>query len=176
MVQRLINARYDFFAKIRIGDKEIRCSMKNLILHPTETSQWHAIVNEAQADCQLILNENTESYLVFLLMRFTHQTQWMHSVVAFDFLQALKSQRHGKISLLQEVGDKSLLLSGLFPETAARRVNLSYFTDMGQMAYLSIGDLHEEPTMSGLYYELSEQFSTMQKILQTMSCGSGIAK
>lgn len=145
--------------------------MKNLILHPTETSQWHAIVNEAQAACQLILNENTESYLVFLLMRFTHETQWLHSVVAFDFLHALESQRHGKMELLREVGDKSLLLSGLFPETAARRVSLHYFMDMGQMAYLSVGELYDEPVMSSLYYELSEQFSAMQRILQSMSQG-----
>lgn len=39
--------------------------MKKLILHPTELSQWHALVNEAQATTDLILNESTESYLVF---------------------------------------------------------------------------------------------------------------
>ena len=45
--------------------------MNKLILHPTDISQWHALVNEAQAATRLILNENTESYLVFLLMRFS---------------------------------------------------------------------------------------------------------
>ena len=50
--------------------------MNKIILHPTETSQWHALVNEAQAASRLILNEDTESYLVFLLMRFAHETQW----------------------------------------------------------------------------------------------------
>ena len=39
--------------------------MNTLILHPTDMSQWHALVYEAQANTQIILPENSESYLVF---------------------------------------------------------------------------------------------------------------
>lgn len=60
--------------------------MKRLILHPTDISQWHALVNEAQAATRLILNEATESYLVFLLMRFTQNPKLIESIVALDFL------------------------------------------------------------------------------------------
>ena len=45
--------------------------MKSLILHPTDIAQWYALVNEAQVASQLNLTENTESYLVFLLQRFS---------------------------------------------------------------------------------------------------------
>lgn len=142
--------------------------MNRIILHPTETSQWHALVNEAQAACHLILNENTESYLVFLLMRFIHETQWIDSVVALDFLHAMHGTRRVKTELLREVGDKSLLFSGLFSEMAEKRVSVSYFTDLGQAAYLSVGELYEEPQVAKLYYELSHQFLMMQQILQTI--------
>lgn len=142
--------------------------MNKIILHPTETSQWHALVNEAQAASRLILNEDTESYLVFLLMRFAHETQWVESVVAFDFLHAMQASRAAKTELLREVGDKSLLFSGLFSEMAQKRVGMNYFTDLGQAAYLSVGELYDEPQVAKLYYELSQQFLMMQQVLQTI--------
>ena len=142
--------------------------MTKLILHPTDTSQWHALVNEAQASTQLVLNENTESYLVFLLMRFSQSTQLMESVMALDFLESMHVTSRRQAALLREVGDKSLLFCGLFPGMADRRhVRLDYFTEMGQAAYLSVGELEERETAS-LYFQLSEQFIKMQQILQAM--------
>ena len=44
--------------------------MKNLILHPTDISQWYALVTEAEVATHQNLTEDTESYLVFLLQRF----------------------------------------------------------------------------------------------------------
>lgn len=143
--------------------------MKQLILHPTAVSQWHALVNEAQASTRLVLNENVESYLVFLLMRFTQTTQLLDSVVALDFLNSLQNPRRIKTDLLRDVGDKSLLFSGLFPGIAEKkRVSLHYFTDLGQAAYLSVGEMYEEPQVAGLYYELSQKFLVLQQILNAM--------
>lgn len=143
--------------------------MKQLILHPTEISQWHALVNEAQALTQLVLNEDTESYLVFLLMRYTQGPKLIESVIALDFLEAMRNGRHRQVELLREVGDKSLLFCGLFPGMARKRqVSLDYFSDMGQAAYLSVSELQERQ-LSELYFELSAQFSNLQNILQAMS-------
>lgn len=142
--------------------------MKKLILHPTDTSQWHALVNEAQASTRLILSECTESYLVFLLMRFSQTTHLLESVVALDFLESMHKRGNQQLELLKDVGDKSLLFCGLFPGMAEKRnVSLEYFCDMGQSAYLSIGELHQS-SMAELYYELSEQFLSLQQILQAM--------
>ena len=142
--------------------------MKKLILHPTDTSQWHALVNEAQALTSLVLNENTESYLVFLLMRFSQSTQLIESVIALDFLESMRAPGRRQVELLRDVGDKSLLFCGLFPGMATKRhVRLDYFSDMGQAAYLSVGELKESESAS-LYFQLSEQFIMMQQILQAM--------
>ncbi|HAT8815126.1 TPA: hypothetical protein JBA58_05835 [Legionella pneumophila subsp. pneumophila] len=142
--------------------------MKQLILHPTDISQWHALVNEAQAATRLILNENTESYLVFLLMRFSQDTKLIESVVALDFLESMRKPRQLQVELLRDVGDKSLLFCGLFPGIAKKRhVSLSYFSDMGQAAYLTVGELEENQT-ANLYLQLSEQFITLQQVLQAM--------
>mgnify|MGYP000175567770 CR=1 FL=1 len=142
--------------------------MKKLILHPTDTSQWHALVNEAQASTRLVLNESTESYLVFLLMRFSHTTQLIESVMALDFLESMRAPGNRQIELLRDVGDKSLLFCGLFPGMAVRRhVRLEYFSDLGQAAYLTVGELQESQSAE-LYFQLSAQFIALQQILQAM--------
>lgn len=142
--------------------------MTHLILHPTDISQWHALINEAQAATRLILNENTESYLVFLLMRFSQGPKLIESVVALDFLDAMRNSKSQQIELLRDVGDKSLLFCGLFPGMAKKRhVSLSYFSDMGQAAYLTVGELKESATAE-LFFQLSDQFMQLQQILQAM--------
>ncbi|WP_133129922.1 hypothetical protein [Legionella yabuuchiae] len=142
--------------------------MKKLILHPTDTSQWHALVNEAQAATRLVLNENTESYLVFLLMRYSQTTQLLESVIALDFLESMQLFGKRQVERLKDVGDKSLLFCGLFPGMADKRhVSLEYFSDMGQAAYLSVGELQDNHS-GDLYFQLSEQFNMMQQILQAM--------
>jgi len=142
--------------------------MRPLILHPTDISQWYALVNEAQAATTLNLSESTESYLVFLLMRFSQGTKLIESVVALDFLESMRKPRSMQMELLREVGDKSLLFCGLFPGIAKKKhVSLSYFSELGQAAYLTVGELEEKQT-ADLYFQLSEQFVRLQQILQAM--------
>lgn len=143
--------------------------MSQLILHPTDISQWHALVNEAQASTKLILPENTESYLVFLLMRFTQSPELAESVLAVDFLNSMQAVGTRQLDLLREVGDKSLLLSGLFPGIAEKRhVKLTYFVDMGQSAYLTVSEL-EADEAAKLYQALSSQFEDLQSVLSAIS-------
>jgi len=146
--------------------------MGRLILHPTDMSQWHALVNEAQASSQVILPENTESYLVFLLMRFAQTPELVESVLALDFLQSMQAVGSRQVELLREVGDKSLLLSGLFPGIAEKRhLKLTYFVDMGQSAYLSVSEL-EASTDRNLYLSLSEEFKSLQGVLNALGLQS----
>ncbi len=136
-----------------------------LILHPTETSQWHALLNEAQASCDCLLSEDLESYLVFLLMRFNQTPDMTNSVLAMDFLASNQETGTKRIELLQEVGDKSLLFSGLFPGLAHRKlVSIDYFIDMGTTAYLTIAEI-ETTKGSELFTTLGENFQSMQLVL-----------
>ena len=144
--------------------------MKKLILHPTDVSQWHALVNEAQVATHVSLDENTESYLVFLLLRFSQKPQLLESLIALDFLESVHSSGKRQVALLRDVGDKSLLFCGLFPGMARKRhVSLEYFSDMGQAAYLSVGEM-DDSLSADLYLQLSEQFLILQQVLQAMRC------
>lgn len=142
--------------------------MSKLILHPTALSQWHALVNEAQASTHMILDQALESYLVFLLLRFSKETCFIKSLLGLDFLKSLGSGRHFQIEKLKDIGDKSLLFCGLFPGLAQkRRVSLDYFSDLGQSAYLSVGEL-ANPEHAALYHQLGEEFLRLQQILSAM--------
>lgn len=142
--------------------------MKKLILHPTEMGLWYDLVNEAEANTHLILSEATESYLVFLLMRFMQSTHLMESVLALDILEASQWLPRRQARVLKEVGDKSLLFCGLFPGMAQKkRVSLGYFSDLGQAAYLTLSEI-EPAENHALYSQLSEQFSSLQCILQAL--------
>ncbi len=141
--------------------------MTQIILHPTDLSQWHAFVNEAQASTRVILDEELESYLVFLLMRFAMTTDWIESPIALDFLKSMQ-QKPIHLESLRIIGDKSLLFSGLFPEIAMKRhVGLDYYIEMGKSAYLTVSEL-EEKSNSALYYHLSLNFLNLKTILDAL--------
>ena len=92
----------------------------------------------------------------------------MESIVAVDFLASMHASGRHQVELLRDVGDKSLLLCGLFPGMANKHhVGLDYFSEMGQAAYLTVGELQEQ-SMGELYLQLSHQFTSLQKILQAM--------
>ena len=142
--------------------------MSKLILNPTDTSQWHALVNEAQLSCHASLDEEMESYLVFLLMRFAQKSKLIESIVAIDFLESLHLHGNRKIHALRDVGDKSLLFCGLFPGVAdKRRVSIDYYIEVGQTAYLTASEV-EFHQFSQLFAQLSQGFTVLKEILNAM--------
>src|SRR5437899_10481277 len=113
--------------------------MSRLIIQPTEIAQWQELIKEAENSSQLVLNEELESYLVFLLIRFTGQPQLAKSVLALEFLENSRCLGQKQQEELRNVGDKCLLISGLFPGRAQRRrVKISYFVQLGQNAYVAL--------------------------------------
>ena len=142
--------------------------MTKLVLMPTDTAQWLALVHEAEHSMQLNLKEDLESYLVFLLMRFTMHTQLASQIVGFEFLQNLNSLQNQRPHHLREVGDTCLVLSGLFPGRAQkRRVKLSYYIQIGQSAYSTLS-LVEERGSAKLFGELATYFVTLRDILHSI--------
>jgi hypothetical protein len=112
--------------------------MSNLLIHPTQTAVWHALVNEAESASRIQLEVELESYLVFLLMRFSEKPELVASVLGLDFLEGTQAIGQ-KPYLLKDVGDKCMLFAGLFPERAKRRrVTPTYFIRLGQTAYSTL--------------------------------------
>jgi hypothetical protein len=138
--------------------------MSALVLEPTITAQWLGLIQEAESHSHQVLHEDLESYLVFLLVRFTEKPELAKSVLAMDYLQAFNDSA-SQSARLQDVGDKCLLMAGLFPERAERkRVHISYFVELGQGAYSTVADL-SQMEMAKLYHALCKGFVGLMDIL-----------
>ena len=138
--------------------------MTTLVLEPTSTAQWQTLVSDAEqaANCQL--NETLESYLVFTLMRFCQQPELVNSIMALEFLDASQQSGQQQHTQLRDVGDKCLLVSGLFPQNAKRRlVSINYFVNLGRSAYQQLHD-----KIQGLYGQLAQDFVPMMDVLHAI--------
>jgi len=144
--------------------------MEHLILHPTSTAQWQALIKDASVFSSIKLPEDLESYLVFLLMRFAENPEMVHSILALDFLQSLEKLGKERQDKLRDVGDKCLLFAGLFPGRARkRRVRISYFVKLGQSAYASLSESSSRnpKELASLFSELCLHFVGLMDVLQT---------
>ena len=89
--------------------------MNELMIEPTAKASWHRLVKEAEERLSCHLDEEKESYLVFLLMRYLTRADLARTVLALRFLEAIGSQGRLREDRLQNVGDQCLLYAGLFP-------------------------------------------------------------
>ena len=144
--------------------------MSDLLLHPTNMAQWQQIICAAQNKRSISLCEAQESYLVFLLMRFVSKPELASSVVGLDFLNAMHERGHMRRQLLREIGDKCLLLAGLFPGRAQRkRVRISYFVALGQSAYAELAQIQDD------FIRMAEGFVTMLEVLHAVRPSQAMA-
>ena len=142
--------------------------MGKVIWHNNSTAAWQELVCDAQEISQTQLNEDLESYLVFMLMRFTEEASMHKRPIALDFLETLHCNGELQKNQLREVGDKCLLFSGFFPGLAEkRRVKISYFVDVGQSAYHILAGLSNN-VMCDLFVQLSHRFVPLMDVLQSM--------
>ena len=142
--------------------------MGKLILEPTAVAQWQRLVKDAEAEIHLQLAEILESYLTYLLMRFNNKPEMLGSVLAFEFMHSIAAQGVQQKEQLRDVGDKCLLLAGLFPKRAEYKlVKVSYFVDLGQGAYTLLASLSRQ-TIAELYTAVGQGFVKMMDILQTI--------
>lgn len=140
--------------------------MSELILtDATRTALWHDLVRDAEARARRQLPEEVQSYLVFTLMRLTEDASLGARILALDFLRGCGQQGQRRTEELRDVGDRCLLLAGLYPEQAERRaVPLSYFCNLGSSAYEAVSAAIRNGARS-LYEQLARSFRALVRIL-----------
>ncbi|MBP9722302.1 MAG: hypothetical protein KBD64_03990 [Gammaproteobacteria bacterium] len=144
----------------------------NISIAPTCVASWQSLVQEAGHKSHLYLNEDLESYLIFLLIRFTKNTQLASSILALEYLETHNIQGSAQREHLRDLGDKCLLFAGFYPEQAHRRlVSLPYFVNLGRDAYdqiakktLNSNQLYEG--LNNLFNQLAINFVNLLSILQ----------
>jgi hypothetical protein len=141
---------------------------EKLILQPTATSHWKQLLQEAEQKCNCRLDDEVESYLIFTLIRFTQNPQLASQPLAPDYLKSQHRGGHAQQLQLRDVGDQCLLLSGLFPQRAEKRlVRVSYYVDLGRSAYDHLSQLLRQ-AMAELYQQLAHHFVQLMDVLQNL--------
>jgi len=147
--------------------------MSTIHTRETQTALWHELVREGEQRAGRALGEERESYLVMTLMRHLGDAPLAHRVMAFELLEALQQSGRVRQQELRDVGDRCLLISGLYPELAERRrVQLGYFIDLGRGAYARLAqDL--TAALRELFEELSRGFAELVRVLFALRGLSG---
>lgn len=142
--------------------------MTNLVTDVQATAQWHSLVKEAESHSGISLDEEVESYLVFMLMRYTQKPEMAAKIMALEYLRGVQAAGAERQAALRDVGDQCLLYSGLFPKRAEyRQVRISYYVDLGRSAYHNVAEITRK-TVSQMYLHLADRFVEMMDTLQAM--------
>ena len=142
--------------------------MNTICVASTATEIWHDLVEEAEQAAQLSLGHEMEGYLVMTLIRYQDYAALQSHVLALDYFNAHQSWGGVRRERLQQLGDISLLYSGLYPEQADRRmVGHDYFIKMGRSAYSAASEMATKG-VSEMFASLSDGFISLSRVLRAV--------
>jgi hypothetical protein len=134
----------------------------------TPVEVWQALVQEAYEKTGRRLDESSESYLVFVLLRYQADNLLLSHAQGVDWLQALELVGRARADALRDVGDRCLLVAGLFPGMAERRrVSVDYFITIGRSAYQGVADATRQ-AYAALYEQLARSYRELVHTLDAM--------
>jgi hypothetical protein len=142
--------------------------MTPILTDVPQLALWTDLVHEAEHGAATRLDEELESYLVFLLMGHTRDVQLDRNAVALDYLLARAESGTRLKQELRDVGDRCLLLAGLYPEQAERRlVSIGYFLELGSRAYDELANALRAG-VAELYGHLAQAFAHLVRVLMEL--------
>lgn len=134
----------------------------------TPMALWQGLVLQGEASAGIRLSETTESYLVFLLMQHLRDGALAGRTMAMEWLAALDRVGIARAEQLREVGDRSLLIAGLYPGLAERRrVSPAYYVRMGELAYDGASDVSRRSERP-LFAELAATVRPLVRVLSAL--------
>ena len=147
--------------------------MQNKIITKLNTNEnWYLLLQRAKLNSGYNLHEELEHYLVMTLNNLNPESHDFNANVGIDFMRAITDQS-SNYQKLRQVGDRCLLINGLFREISIRRnVNLSYYSGIGRQAYQAIAadntSVNSQYINKRLFEDLSEHFVGLSDLIHTM--------
>lgn len=101
--------------------------------------EWYDSIVQSQVDSRILLPEPVEHYTVMTLNKYT-RSNTLGEVLSMDFL-ALLSMTDNVDARVEwsTIGDKALILLGIFPEYVANRGSTELYYSLGLSSYVSSG-------------------------------------
>lgn len=154
------------------------------ILSPESLQEFfRELLTRALENQNARVEQETEFYLVKLLAEFLRSEALYtrdeagtaeRKPLAFLLKEALEEQGAARLHLLRKLGDTSLFVSGMFPESMGRSlVDVDYYIAMGERAYDALGSaVAREAGPSArrpVFEELARKFGLLVDLLNEVS-------
>ena len=134
---------------------------------------WQSAIREACSGGGPELDEAQESYLVFVLLRHQRDERLLARIQALEWLDAQQQAGSVRSDALRDVGDRCLLVAGLFPALATRRrVSVDYFVDLGRGAYQGVADAGRD-AYADLFARLAATYRDLVAVLRGVRNAGG---
>ena len=142
-----------------------------LPLYTTETANWYALLNRAQAESNSYFQRDVEDYLVYLLAYMETELTYRENIniEANGFLPDTPKQR--RLSKIKDIGEQCLLIAGLFPDHAnLTGIPLLFMMEKGCSAYRELANATPEVS---LYLYIADNYGKVIDLLQKLGemCG-----
>jgi hypothetical protein len=142
--------------------------MHDTIRRGAAAELWQGLVHEAGTRVGVPVDEARESYLVFVLLRFQRDDLLLVRTQALEWLAAQACSGSQRADALRDVGDRCLLIAGLYPGIAERRrVGSDYFIDLGRGAYHEVAEASRNAYAS-LFEQLARSYRELVRVLRSL--------
>jgi hypothetical protein len=129
---------------------------------------WQELVHDAGLRTGTPLDETRESYLVFVLLRHQHDEALLIRTQALEWLTAQACTGSLRADALRDVGDRCLLIAGLYPALAERRhVDVNYFIELGRGAYHEVAEATRN-AYAALFEQLAQSYRELVRTLRAL--------
>ncbi|MDH5824869.1 hypothetical protein QFW77_18020 [Luteimonas sp. RD2P54] len=129
---------------------------------------YQALVREGCERSGQVLEEARESYLVFVLLRHQRDAHLLARTQALEWLHAQEQLGSLRADALRDVGDRCLLIAGLYPALAERRrVDVDYFVELGRGAYQGVAEC-SRAAYAALFEQLAASYRDLVRALRAI--------
>ena len=141
----------------------------NVILPPNRLAEWYEMLQISKQHTGIVLDDHVESYVILTLDAYLQDQLITDHALAIEFIEAINLKKTQSRSVLRHIGDRCLILSGLF-ERRSERLNVSddYFCEIGQQAYLNLASFNKLHIDPQLFWKMANQFLAIRTLLQAI--------
>ncbi len=144
---------------------------------PSLPEYFRELVQTALGHQKIKAPEEIEFYLVNLLQSYMFMPEFFQKSsesftdqpLAILYLKAQQAEYEAKLTLLKQLGDAALFISGYFPASLNRQlVDVAYYTQMGGSAYADLSQIVSK-NVATLFGNLADHFRSYADVLSEVS-------